>query len=223
MTELAIYDMDRTITRTGTFTPFMIHAAWRLAPWRLIFVPFAALAMLSYVFKLIERKRLKELNQAMLLGRNVAVAKLAPIAESFAEKVMRHNIRQQALASLAENRAAGRRLVLATASSRIWVEPIAAKLGMDDIVATSAIKGIDDYVSHKVDGENCYGPAKLRMIEAWMGVEKLDRSQCRIRFYSDHVSDVPVLEWADEAIAANPHHDLRVEAKKRGWTIVDWE
>ena len=35
MTELAIYDMDRTITRTGTFTPFMIHAAIRLAPWRL--------------------------------------------------------------------------------------------------------------------------------------------------------------------------------------------
>ena len=29
MTELAIYDMDRTITRTGTFTPFMIHAALR--------------------------------------------------------------------------------------------------------------------------------------------------------------------------------------------------
>lgn len=223
MTELAIYDMDRTITRTGTFTPFMIHAALRLAPWRLVFVPFAALVMLAYVLKLIERKRLKELNQAMLIGRNVAVAKLAPIAESFAEKVIRRNVRQQALASLAENRAAGRRLVLATASSRLWVEPIAAKLGMDDIVATTAIKGIDDYVSHKVDGENCYGPAKLRMIEAWMGLERLDRSQCRIWFYSDHVSDVPVLEWADEPVAANPHHDLRVEAKKRGWTIVDWD
>ena len=223
MTELAIYDMDRTITRTGTFTPFMIHAAIRLAPWRLIFVPFAAMAMLAYVLKLIERKRLKELNQAMLLGRNVPVAKLAPIAESFAEKTMQLNVRQQALDSLAANRAAGRRLVLATASSRLWVEPIAAKLGMDDIVATSAIKGIDDYVSHKVDGENCYGPAKLRMIQAWMGVEQLDRSQCRIWFYSDHVSDVPVLEWSDEPVAANPHHDLREEAKKRGWTIVDWK
>ncbi|KRB80842.1 haloacid dehalogenase [Sphingomonas sp. Root710] len=223
MIELAIYDMDRTITRTGTFTPFMIHAALRLAPWRLVFVPFAALVMVAYVLKLIERKRVKELNQAMLIGRNVAVAKLAPIAESFAEKIMRHNVRREALVSLAENRAAGRRLVLATASSRLWVEPIAARLGMDDIVATTAIKGLDDYVSHKVDGENCYGPAKLRMIEAWMGLEKLDRSQCRIWFYSDHVSDVPVLEWADEPVAANPHHDLRVEAKKRGWTIVDWD
>ena len=223
MTELAIYDMDRTITRTGTFTPFMIHAALRLAPWRLIFVPAAVLVMLAYVLKLIERKRVKELNQAMLLGRNVAVAKLAPLAESFAAKVMEHNVRKGALDSLAENRAAGRRLVLATASSRLWVEPIAAKLGMDDIVATTAIKGLDDYVSHRVDGENCYGPAKLRMIQAWMGLEKLERAQCRIRFYSDHVSDVPVLEWADEAIAANPHAGLRQVAKARGWTIVDWD
>jgi len=223
MTELAIYDMDRTITRTGTFTPFMIHAALRLAPWRLVFVPFAALVMLAYACKLIERKRVKELNQAMLIGRNVPVARLAPVAESFAEKMVRHNVYEGALRSLADNRAAGRRLVLATASSRLWVEPIAARLGMDGIVATTAIKGLDDYVSHKVDGENCYGPAKLRMIEAWMGIEKLDRGACHIRFYSDHVSDVPVLEWADEAIASNPHAGLRQVAKQRGWTIVDWK
>lgn len=222
MTELAIYDMDRTITRTGTFTPFMIHAALRLAPWRLIFVPFAAMVMLAYVCKLIERKRVKELNQAMLIGRRIPADKLAPVAESFAEKMVRHNVYAGALASLAENRAAGRRLVLATASSRIWVEPIAEKLGIDDIVATGAIRGLDEYVSHKVDGENCYGPAKLRMIEAWMGLEKLERGACHIRFYSDHVSDVPVLEWADEAIASNPHAGLRSVARERGWTIVDW-
>ena len=72
MTELAIYDMDRTITRSGTFTPFMIHAALRLAPWRLVFVPAAALVMLAYACKLIERKRVKELNQALLIGRRVS-------------------------------------------------------------------------------------------------------------------------------------------------------
>lgn len=223
MTELAIYDMDRTITRTGTFTPFMIHAAWHLAPWRLVFVPFAAAVMLAYVLKLIERKRVKELNQAMLIGRRIHADKLIPVAESFADKMVRTNVYAGALASLAENHAAGRRLVLATASSRIWVEPIARRLGMDDIVATGAIRGLDDYVSHKVDGENCYGPAKLRMIQAWMGLEQLKRDQCRIIFYSDHVSDVPVLEWADEAIAANPHGGLRSEAQRRGWTIVDWD
>jgi uncharacterized membrane protein YczE len=36
---LAIYDMDKTITRRATFTPFLIHAALGLAPWRLLLVP----------------------------------------------------------------------------------------------------------------------------------------------------------------------------------------
>jgi len=36
------------------------------------------------------------------------------------------------------------------------------------------------------------------------------------------VSDVPVLEWSDQPVAANPHAGLREEAKRRGWTIVDW-
>lgn len=222
MTELAIYDMDRTITRHGTFTPFMIHAAMRRQPWRLIFVPFALLVMLAYVLKLIERKKVKEYNQTMLLGRNVRISSLKGVVDSFAEKVITTGVYEGAIRRLAEDKAAGRRLVLATASSRLWVEAIAAKLGMDDVIATSGIKGLDDYVSARIDGENCYGPAKLRMIEAWMAAEGLRREDCRIRFYSDHKSDAPVLEWADEPFATNPHAGLREMAKRKGWPILEF-
>ena len=64
MNELAIYDMDRTITRTGTYTPFLIHAARRLAPWRLALAPAVPVAMLAYAAKLIDRKTLKQENRA---------------------------------------------------------------------------------------------------------------------------------------------------------------
>ena len=36
---LAIYDMDRTVTRHATYTPFLLHCAVRRAPWRLLFLP----------------------------------------------------------------------------------------------------------------------------------------------------------------------------------------
>jgi len=52
---LAIYDMDRTITRRATYTPFLVHAASRLAPWRLALLPLVLLAMLAYVLKPIDR------------------------------------------------------------------------------------------------------------------------------------------------------------------------
>src|SRR3546814_7560257 len=76
---------------------------------------------------------------------------------------------------------------------------------MDDVIATNSIIGLDARIMARIDGENCYGPAKLRMILAWMVAEGIERENAQIRFYSDHVSDAPVMEWADEPFAVNPH------------------
>lgn len=221
--ELAIYDMDRTVTSTGTYTPFLIHAAWRLAPWRLALAPAVPLVMAAYAAKLIDRKKLKEVNQRLLLGGRVPRTRLAPAAESFADLMIKTNLYPGAVRRIAEDRAAGRRLVLATASYRFYVEAIAARLGFDDVIATGSVAGLDDIIHARIDGENNYGPAKLRLIEAWMRAEGIDRADARIRFYSDHVSDAPVLEWADEPYAVNPSAKLRRLATKRGWPLLDWE
>jgi len=222
MTELAIYDMDRTVTRTGTYTPFLLHAAWRLAPWRLLFGPAIPFVMLGYAVGAISRKRLKEVTQWLLLGPSIARARLRPVAESYAELVMRVNVLPGALRQIAEDRAAGRRLVLATASYRLYVEAIAARLGFDDVIATNSISGLDDRIMARIDGENCYGPNKLRMVEAWFRKQAIERSSARVRFYSDDASDAPVLEWADEPFAANPSKPLVKLAEARGWSIVRW-
>jgi HAD superfamily hydrolase (TIGR01490 family) len=222
MIELAIYDMDRTITRTGTYTPFLIHAARRLAPWRLALTPLVPVAMLAYAVRLIDRKKLKEVNQALLLGRSVAPAALAPVTASFADRIMQLNVHPGALKAIAADRAAGRRLILATASYRLYVEAIAERLGFDEVIATNSMKGLDDRIRPRIDGENCYGPAKLRMIESWMAGQGLARGDVKVRFYSDHASDAPVLEWADEPFAVNAHKRLRKLAKARGWPLLNW-
>jgi phosphoserine phosphatase len=60
------------------------------------------------------------------------------------------------------------------------------------------------------------------MIKAWMAAEAIDRAQAQIRAYSDHVSDAPMLEFADLPFASNPHKPLAKLAAQRGWTRVDW-
>jgi HAD superfamily hydrolase (TIGR01490 family) len=222
MRELAIYDMDRTVTRTGTYTPFLIHAAKRLAPWRLGLAALVPFTMAAYGLKLIDRRRLKEWNQRLLLGGAVPRAALRPVVESFADFVCKTNIHPGARRQIAEDKAAGRRLVLATASYRFYVEAIAARLGFDDVIATGSVTGLDDIIHAKIDGDNNYGPAKLRLVEAWMEKQGIARHNVRIRFYSDHVSDWPVLEWADTPVAVNPSNGLRKMAAERGWQIVDW-
>lgn len=222
MIELAIYDMDRTVTRTGTYTPFLLHAAKRLAPWRLLLAPAVPLVMAAYALKAIDRRKLKEINQHLLLGSGVPRAKLAPAVASFAEAILQTNVHPGALRQIAEDKAAGRRLVLATASYRFYVEAIAERLGFDDVIATGSITGLDDIIHARIDGENNYGPAKLRLVEAWLEKKGIARAEAKIRFYSDHVSDAPVLEWADEPFAVNASGPLDRLARRRGWPRLDW-
>jgi HAD superfamily hydrolase (TIGR01490 family) len=222
MTDLAIYDMDRTVTRHATYTPFLLHCAVRRAPWRLLFLPLVALSMLAYVARLIDRARLKEINHRLLLGGKIHPRDLQPLVDSFAENQLAGNIRPGARAAIARDKAEGRRLVLATASYCLYADAIAERLGFDDVIGTGSIIGLDERVHAKIAGENCYGPAKLRMIANWLEASGLKDAHGHVRFYSDHVSDRPAFEWADEPIAVNPHGKLRRLAKQRGWTIEDW-
>lgn len=221
-TRIAIYDMDRTITVKGTYTPFLLHVAARMAPWRMVFVVLVPFVMLAYVLRLIPRSRLKEINQTLMIGHNVRRAKLQPHIESYADRVLARNVRKGALERIARDKAEGYRLVLATASYRLYVEAIARRLGFDAVIATDHLSQDLDYVRAKIAGENCYDAAKLHMIQSWMASQGVMRGDCHIRAYSDHVSDAPMLEFADEGYAANPHPPLAKLALLRGWQRFDW-
>ena len=220
--QLAIYDMDRTITRRATYTPFLVHAAARLAPWRLLLFPIVLLSMLAYLLKLLDRGRLKEINYALLVGRGVPSERLEPVVESFAERQVESNIMPGARTNIAADRAAGRRLVMATASYRLYAAAIARRLGFDDVIATETSLDAQGRVVARIDGRNCYGIAKKDMIEAWLQREGLEREAVHIRFYSDHVSDHHVHRWSDEPVAANAHRRLVRLAEAEGWEVVDW-
>ena len=168
MSDLAIYDMDRTVTRRATYTPFLLHCAVHRAPWRLLFLPLVILSMLAYVARA-DRPRRAERNQPPPAARaQIHPRDLKPLVDSFADKQLAANIRPGARAAIARDKAEGRRLVLATASYRLYADAIAERLGFDDVIGTGSIIGLDERVHAKIAGENCYGPAKLRMIADWV-------------------------------------------------------
>ena len=218
---LAIYDMDKMVTRRATYTSFLLHAARRLNPLRLALLPAVAVTGLGYALKLVGRARLKELNYALLIGR-VAPERLEPVIQSFADAQIATNILPAARAQIAADKEAGRRLVLATASYGLYAAAIAQRLGFDDVIATRQERDARGRVLARIDGANCYGPAKHDMILAWLRSEGLERDALHIRFYSDHVSDAVVHRWADEPYASNAHQPLLDVAKAEGWQVVDW-
>lgn len=222
MSDLAVYDMDRTVTKRPTYTPFLLHCATQRAPWRLLFLPLVALSMLAYASRLIDRAKLKEINHRLLLGGKIHPRDLKPLVDSFADRQLATNIRPGARKAIARDKAEGRRLVLATASYRLYADAIAERLGFDDVIGTGSIIGLDERVHARIAGENCYGPAKMRMIADWVEASGLKGAHGHVRFYSDHVSDRPAFEWSDEPVAVNPHGKLRALAGERGWAIENW-
>jgi HAD superfamily hydrolase (TIGR01490 family) len=220
-TTLAIYDMDKTVTRRPTFGLFLAHAVREIAPWRVVLLPVVGLTLIPYALKLVDRGRLKEWNYRLLVGRPTP-EQLEPVVRSFADRQLETNILPGARTRIAQDKAAGRRLVLATASYRLYAAAIAERLGFDDVIATDTLPDRKGRIVAKIDGANCYGLGKLDMIEAWLQREGLERKAVHIRFYSDHVSDAPVHAWSDEAFATNPHDRLVRVAADAGWEVLEW-
>lgn len=220
--DLAIYDMDKTITRVATWTPFLRHALKERGRGALWLLPIAGIAVTGYILRLYGRDRLKEMTHRLVLGRAVPVARLADTARAFAQATVATGLLDGARARIEADRAEGRMLVLATASYRFYAQEIAALLGFDAVIATNCAEGQAGDVLARIDGENCYGAAKLRAIEAWTAQQGIVRGDVAVRFYSDHVSDAPVFDWADEPFPVNAHAPLKALARKRGWPVLDW-
>lgn len=222
MRHLAIYDMDKTITAAPTWTRFLVAAAKARAPWRLALAPAVGIAGLGYMLRLVDRAGLKQFSQRLLLGKALAPAEMARVAEAFAAHEAEHGVLEAARSRIEADRAEGYCLVLATASHGYYAAEIARRLGFDDVVATQAKRDPQGRVLSLIEGDNCYGPVKLRMIEIWMREQGIARGEAYIRAYSDHVSDAPLLEWADEPFAVNAHGPLLALSRARGWPEFDW-
>lgn len=221
-TLLAIYDMDKTVTRRATYNGFLLHMALHKSPWRLLLAPFLPVGLALYALKIWDRAQLKQFSQILLIGRRVPKAQFAKYLESHADMVVGKNVYPQLLARVAQEKAAGYRHVMATASYRLYVEAIAKRLGFDDVIATDLSTDSSGHVLARIDGHNCYDVAKLELVKRWMERHGLDRATCHIRAYSDHVSDAPLLNYADEPFATNPHGPLARLAENKGWRILDW-
>lgn len=123
----------------------------------------------------------------------------------------------QADALLAEHRARGDYLLIITATNSFVTRPIAAALGVDDILATDP-EFDGTRFSGRIDGTPCFREGKVTRLKAWL--EHNNHSLKSSWFYSDSHNDLPLLELVDNAVAVDPDDTLRAAAIKRGWQVI---
>jgi HAD superfamily hydrolase (TIGR01490 family) len=221
VTLISVFDLDRTLTRLPTYTLFLLRSALRNNPLRLLLLPALIPVALLNAAKILTRRQMKMAMHAVLLGRRIPAATATSLADTFARHVHARGLLPAAVRRIGREQAEGRRVILATAAPELYARPLAALLGIDDVVATRCTWQDGDLLA-TIQGENCYGPAKREMLDAYLAAHGLPRETVHIRFFSDHASDLPMFDWVDEPIAVNPSAALTAIAKARGWPQFDW-
>jgi len=78
---IAIYDLDKTITSRPTFSHFLIFYAQHASPIRLVGLPLWILALIGYRIGLYGRKPLKQFGIQLFIGRKIGSDTLTRVVE----------------------------------------------------------------------------------------------------------------------------------------------
>ncbi len=145
------------------------------------------------------------------------VAELYRWRAEFMQEVVEPIILPKAEALLAEHRARGDFLLIITATNDFVTAPIAQRLGVDHLLATSTEMKAGRYTG-EITGVPCYRDGKVVRLHDWLrcGPHTLEDSS----FYSDSHNDLPLLGAVTHAVAVDPDPTLEREALERGWPVM---
>ena len=221
MAHIAIFDLDRTVTRYGTFTPFLLGTR-RNALARAGLMARIAGSMLAHKMGRLTRRQLKDRMLAhTFAGRSKR--DIERLADAFVERLLKQGVRSGALKAIEAHREAGDILVLATAAMDFYAARIAERLGFDIVVATGTEWRLRHDGTHLpvLATENCYGAEKLARLREALKAHH-DKDDTELSFYSDHHTDEPVFDWVHRPAAVSPNRKLKALARRRGMKVLEW-
>jgi len=218
---IAIFDLDYTLTKQGTWGRFVVENV-KFKPW--LWLPLAISAGLTqwrYKQGHLPRIRVK---QAMMRWSMVGKSRgyMEALAEDFADNEIANGLRPGAIQALKEHRANGDIIIIASAAVDLLVAPIAARLNVQHWVATD-MKWEGEKLASDFASKNCYGPEKLQRVKQLFAQNpELKQSNTLITMYSDSYSDIDILRYCDKGVAVNADRKLTKASGEEGIELVDW-
>ena len=124
----------------------------------------------------------------------------------------------EAAALIEEHQAAGRDVVLVSASGEEMVRPIGVLLGVTDVIATR-MAVVDGRYSGEVEFYAA-GASKVEAVSELATERGYDLADSYA--YSDSYSDRPLLECVGHPTAVNPDRQLRRLAVENAWPVLEF-
>lgn len=217
--EAAFFDVDGTLCDTTIAHYYRYFMLRRLSPlarklWHSTFLMKCVYYMLLDKF---DRQRLNVVFYRNYAGLPTIEIK-AQAADCHTHVVVPRRF-GEALACIDEHRRTGRAIILVTGSLDFIIEPLAAELRADAVIAARLIESSGRFTGELV-GLPIGAQEKARRMRDFASERGIDLS--RSHAYGDSMADLPMLETVGFPHAVNPDRGLRTIAKRRGWPTHHW-
>lgn len=213
----AFFDMDKTLIAENSASLYMKYRYelgevdnWDMAK--------GASAYLQYKLGVLDLQTWAKQEMRQFKGRKVA--ELEQQAREFFEDRVLPNLYPEAEALVREHQRSGHVVAIVSGATRFVVEPLARHLGIDDILFTR-LEVEDDCFTGRVIEPICFEEGKIYWLQQFIDVHEIDLA--RSYFYTDSVTDLPLLDLVGHPVVTNPDPMLYRTARRRHWPVRFFE
>lgn len=213
----ALFDMDRTLVRKETGSLYMRYQRdiGKATTWDLLKTFYW---VGQYTFGILDVDKLAD--NVLSTMRGVSEPAFVVECEDWFTKYVAEHITDKGREAVAKHRARGDVCAIVTGATRYAAGPLAQRLDIEHVVASELEIDETGQFTGRAVKPLCLGNGKLQRAEAL--AQRLGFHLHEATFYTDSISDLPLLERVAEPIVINPDPRLLRVAKRRGWPIERW-
>jgi putative phosphoserine phosphatase/1-acylglycerol-3-phosphate O-acyltransferase len=213
----AFFDMDKTLIAENSGSVYMKHryetgeiGAWELAK--------GLGAYLQYKVGVLDLAAWTK--QMMLDFKGQREDELVREANELFEKAILPTLYPEAVALVEEHQRKGHLVSIVSGATRFVVEPLAVHLGIEHMLYTR-MEVEDGLFTGRVVEPVCFEEGKIYWLQQFIEAEGIDLAKSY--FYTDSVTDLPLLDLVGHPVAVNPDPFLYRAAMKRHWPVRVFE
>ena len=137
------------------------------------------------------------------------------------EQEVRSHIVAQGRATVERHRTAGAVLALVTSATHYAADPLANDLGIPHVLCTELEVNESGCFTGQIMKPMCFGEGKAQRAAIWARSRGLDLEHAH--FYTDSITDAPLLNIVAHPVAVNPDPRLKQLARANSWTTEYWQ
>lgn len=217
MRRAALFDMDRTLLRKETASLYMRFQRDR-GEASLADLAKTAYWVGQYTLGLLDAPRVAEKVLLQLKGTSETV--LAARHDDWFRLYVEPHITDGGRVAVRQHREAGDFCAIVTGASPYASWPLARRLGIPHVVSTVFEVDERGRFTGRAVQPLCIGEGKLTRARALAELHGFRLEDAT--FYSDSITDLPLMELVGVPVAVNPDPRLKRVAERRGWRIERW-